>query len=178
MRDIQLPVDQQTIFLDKSFLSTCWCLMVTYPIAVYNNLFAHTNFYQLTFVTCLAISTAILLSIHERLSQIVKRGWYLLAISSFATTVILRNFQDAALILDILLIVLFAPVFGLKRTFVGFSVLMTIQVVLIITLLPERNGAYITVLWGIIAYTAGVATLFPLHFLLTQINRHSRNEEG
>ena len=175
MIDNRLPEHLRDEFLSKSFVLCCWIMLTTYPIAVYNNLFAQPNLYQFFFVSFLAITTTILLAEHKKISNRLKMLWFIGATTLFISTIILRNAQDGALVLNIIFIPLFAPLLSLKRSFILAITALMIQTILIIFVLPERNGWFVTLLWCVVSLACIGSVSGPISFLLSYVNQsHSR----
>ena len=175
MIDNRLPPHLREEFLSKSFLLCCWIMLTTYPIAVYNNLFAQPNLYQFFFVSLLAVTTTILLAEHQKISNRLKTFWFVGATTLFVSSIILRNTQDGALVLNIIFIPLFAPLLSLKRTFILAITVLLIQTLLIIFVLPERNGWFVTFLWSVVSLSCIGTVSGPINFLLEQIDRNNKS---
>ncbi len=175
MIDNRLPEHLRDEFLSKSFVLCCWIMLTTYPIAVYNNLFAQPNLYQFFFVSFLAITTTILLAEHQKISNRLKTFWFLGATTLFISSVSLRNSQDGALILNVIFIPLFAPLLSLKRSLILATTVLLIQTLLIIFVLPERNGWFVTFLWSVVSLSCIGTVSGPINFLLEQIDRNNKS---
>lgn len=178
MQDTQLPPRYFDRYLNQSFVGTCWVFLTVYPISVYNNLFAQPNLAQLVIISALALSTAALLSKHETLNQKVKLYWFAFALSAFILSVNFRNTQDGALLLNMLLVVLFSPLFGVKRTAFFTLLMLVFQSIVITTLLPERNrGEFVTVLWTITSVVCVVAASISMSILLEALSESTASQD-
>jgi hypothetical protein len=175
MIDNRLPEHLRDEFLSKSFVLCCWIMLTTYPIGVYNNLFAQPNLYQFFFVSFLAVTTTILLAEHTKISNRLKMLWFIGATTLYISTIILRNAQDGALVLNIIFIPLFAPLLSLKRSFILAITVLLIQTLLIIFVLPERNGWFVTFLWSVVSFACIGTVSGPISFLLEQIDRNNKS---
>ena len=175
MIDNRLPEHLRDEFLSKSFVLCCWIMLTTYPIGVYNNLFAQPNLYQFFFVSFLAVTTTILLAEHTKISNRLKMLWFIGATTLYISTIVLRNAQDGALVLNIIFIPLFAPLLSLKRSFILAITVLLIQTLLIIFVLPERNGWLVTFLWSVVSLACIGTVSGPISFLLEQIDRNNKS---
>ena len=86
MIDNRLPPHLREKFLSKSFSLCCWILLTTYPIGVYNNLFAQPNLYQFFFISFIAITTTILLAEQQKISNRLKTFWFVGATTLFISS--------------------------------------------------------------------------------------------
>ena len=175
MIDNRLPPHLREKFLSKSFSLCCWILLTTYPIGVYNNLFAQPNLYQFFFISFIAITTTILLAEQQKISNRLKTFWFVGATTLFISSVSLRNSQDGALVLNVIFIPLFAPLFSLKRSFILAITVLFLQTLLIIFVMPERNGWVVTFLWSVVSLAIIGTVSGPINFLLEQIDRNNKS---